>query len=129
MNLKGSDSSPESKGHTSKINTDYKGLNSNSKSRSPNSNSNHEFKRSNLNPNPESKRSNFKPNPGFKGLTLTLTLNVNNVNDKKATVKLRGSSHKLNIEIGRYKSDPKTNKPPIARENRICNFCFEIRRN
>ena len=51
-------------------------------------------------------------------------LNVNNVNDKKATVKLRGSSHRLNIEIGRYKSDPKTNKPPIARENRICNFCF-----
>ena len=51
-------------------------------------------------------------------------LNVNNVNDKKATVKLRGSSHRLNIELGRYKSDPKTNKPPIARENRICNFCF-----
>ena len=46
------------------------------------------------------------------------------INDKKATVKLRGSSHRLNIELGRYKSDPKTNKPPIARENRICNFCI-----
>ena len=38
--------------------------------------------------------------------------------------KLRGSIHRLNIELGRYKTDPKTNNPPIARENRICTFCI-----
>ena len=45
------------------------------------------------------------------------------VDNKKSMVKLRGSSHRLKIETGRYQIDPVTKKAPLRREERVCNFC------
>ena len=38
---------------------------------------------------------------------------------KRSLFKLRGSSHRLGVETGRYK------KPPTSREDRICKHCDE----
>ena len=42
---------------------------------------------------------------------------LNNKNHQRALTRLRVSSHKLNIELGRH------SRPPIPRANRLCNFC------
>ena len=42
---------------------------------------------------------------------------LNNKKHQRALTRLRVSSHKLNIELGRH------SRPPIPRANRLCNFC------
>ena len=42
---------------------------------------------------------------------------LNNKKNQRALTRLRVSSHKLNIELGRH------SRPPIPRANRLCNFC------
>ena len=42
---------------------------------------------------------------------------LNNKKHQRALTRLRVSSHKLNIELGRHL------RPPIPRANRLCNFC------
>ena len=47
-------------------------------------------------------------------------LMLSNPDNKRSLVKLRCSSHRLNIEIGRYA------RPPIPRECRICKHCAKV---
>ena len=42
---------------------------------------------------------------------------LNNKKHQRALTRLKVSSHKLNIELGRH------SRPPIPRANRLCNFC------
>ena len=44
-------------------------------------------------------------------------LDINEHSQKRSLIKLRASSHRLNVEIGRYA------KPPTNREDRICKHC------
>ena len=49
-------------------------------------------------------------------------LDISEPSHKRSLTKLRASSHRLNIEIGRY------GKQPLPREERICKYC-ELKHN
>ena len=46
-------------------------------------------------------------------------LDISKPADKRSLFRLRASSHRLNVEVGRY------SKPPIPRSERICKYCID----